>query len=310
MVDRASVVVRVATALGRGALLIGLVALASFALLRALPGDPADKLAAPDTPRSLQTVADAWRSELPLLPAFARYARSAARGDLGLSTTRRRPVVTLLAEALGPSLLLAVSGLAVALAVGIAMALAAWRTRPRRRDQWDLVLSSLAVVPRFWLGLLLAVVFHTWLSWLPSSHIAPAGDTASGIHVAHLVLPAITLAVPLSALFARVLLGALDTVDGARRLQLAQASGLFPLTVFLRHLVWPQASVLAAMVAADLPMLVSGAVMVETVFAWPGLGRLSAEAISSADLPLAMAGVMIASLTAACGSWFADRWSA
>ncbi len=309
MVDRTSLALRLLATLLRGALLIVLVALATFALLRALPGDPADDLAAPDDLSARSAASNAWRSELPLLPAFVRYSAAALQGDLGLSATRRRPVATLLGEALGPSLLLAFSGLCVALLLGLVIALVAWRAGPASRDRWDAALSSLAVIPRFWLGLLLVMVFHTWLSWLPSSHMAPAGDSFAGIKATHLLLPSITLAIPLAAMFARVLLGALDTVEGARRLQLATATGLLPLTVFLRHLVWPQAAVLAAMVAADLPMLVSGAVMVETVFAWPGLGRLSAEAITSADLPLAMGGVMLASVTAACGSWLADRWA-
>lgn len=310
MVDRASLGLRLLATLARGALLVVVVAFATFALLRALPGDPADDLAAPDDVGPRSGAPSAWRTGLPLLPAFARYAAAALQGDLGSSTTRRRPVAALLAEASGPSLLLAFSGLCIALLLGLVIALAAWRAGPLQHDRWDAALSSLAVVPRFWLGLLLVMVFHTWLSWLPSSHMAPAGDSIAGINASHLLLPSITLAIPLAAMFARVLLGALDTVEGARRVQLATATGLLPLTVFLRHLVWPQAAVLAAMVAADLPMLVSGAVMVETVFAWPGLGRLSAEAISSADLPLAMGGVMLASLTAACGSWLADRWAA
>jgi ABC-type dipeptide/oligopeptide/nickel transport system permease component len=175
----------------------------------------------------------------------------------------------------------------------------------RGRRRADALLLAVATLPRFWLGVMLVLVFHTWAGWLPASHAAAPG-AAARFDLAHLVLPALALALPAAAAIARVQRAAMDDPEAAPRLALARAAGVPAGRVLWRHRVRPALAPVAALAALDLPLLLSGAVVVESVFAWPGAGRMAADAVMGGDYPLALAATMLAAASVVLGGIVLD----
>jgi ABC-type dipeptide/oligopeptide/nickel transport system permease component len=216
---------------------------------------------------------------------YARWLRALAGGDLGASFASGRPVAALIAERLPATLALTGAALAVALGLAVPLGLTAavWAGRPP--DALSRLLALLGVsLPSFWLGLLLVWLFAVRLGWLP----AIGGGSAR-----HLILPALTLAAGVAATQARLLRASLLEVLGQPYLTVARAKGLPE-----RRVIWGHAlrNALVAPVTAlglSLSSLLGGAVVVETVFAYPGLGKLVIDAISARDYPIIQAFVLL-----------------
>jgi peptide/nickel transport system permease protein len=267
---------------------LGVVTLA-FVALR-MSGDPAAMMVPPDA--SLQDVR-AWRHELgldvPLYQQYARFLGGAVRGEFGTSFKHGVPAWTLVTERIWATGELALVALAVALAIGIPMGVL---SSVKRGSWYDAVAMALAVVgqatPSFWLGLMLILLFSVELPWFP---------TGGRGGWDHLVLPGVTLGTFFAASVARLTRSAMLEVLGAEYVLTARSKGLGERLVVLKHTLKNALIPVVTLVGLQLGNLLGGAVVTETIFAWPGVGRLIIFSISYRDYPVVQAAVFLLAMT-------------
>lgn len=297
-------------------LVVAVATTAAFALLHLAPGDPI--AATLEHPGIAEETRALWRAryglDRPIAEQYARWLAGAARGDIGWSFTQQRPVGEALADALPRTLLLVGTALALAFALGVA--LGAWQGfRPRSRV--GRALGTLAVVlhatPEFALGLGLVTLFALRLALLPAGGMAdPVLDALGGPadrladRLAHLVLPASALALGWTAIVARHQRAAVRAVADEDFVRTARAKGLAERTVLARHALRPALAPTVTLLGLALPVLVGGAVVTESVFAWPGMGLLATQAVGARDYALVTGAVVVGSATVAAGSLAAD----
>ena len=301
--------------LGAALAILWTVATLTFVAIHAAPGDPfLPSAERPADPAVVATLRRQFGLDRPLPEQYARYLGALATGDLGVSFSQRRPVAAAIADALPHTLLLAAVVLLLDYVLGIAIGLIQAATAGRRLDD-ALTVTTLMVasLPAFWVALVLLLVFGEWLRWLPVAgaydpalyHALPlAGRIADRLR--HLALPAATLGILGAAATARYQRAALLEALGQEYVRTARAKGLNERRVLLRH-AWRNALVpITALVGLALPFLLTGAVLVETVFAWPGMGRLAADAITLRDYPLVTGTAVTACAVVVLGSVVAD----
>ncbi|MCD0451627.1 ABC transporter permease [Actinocorallia sp. API 0066] len=273
----------------------------SFLVLFALPSDPVAVMVGTNVGLSEAEI-DAIRVDLGLDGSLAdQYVAALNRllhGDLGHSVQQRRPVSALLAEALPPTAALAAAGLVLGVLLGLGLALAATLTRRRRLREALLTLPPLGVaLPTFWVGLLLIQVLSFRWPLFP----AVGGDGPRG-----LVLPAVTLALPIAALVAQLLAQSLGEALTTGYADTARAKGLGRHTVLFGHALRNAVLPTLAMTGVLVGGLLSGSVVVETVFSRQGLGRLATTAVTHQDLAVVQGLVLLASLTFALTNLLVD----
>ena len=295
-------------------LLVLLLVTAVFFVVRLAPGDPLDQVA---TEEMSQAERELIRGRLgldrPLAEQYVDWLTGVLRGDFGRSLRQHRPVGEVVGEALPATLLLTVTSyilhLALALAAALAMVLRAGRPVARGIHGAGLVLYSM---PAFWLGLMLIMVFSRSLGWFPAGGMAGAdarylGFGARLLDLAHhLVLPMLTLALGSFMATARYLRSALADVMNQDHILAARARGLPERTVILRHGLRNALMPGITLAGLSLPFLLGGAVVVEVVFGWPGMGRVTLEAVWARDYPVIMATTVVAAVTVVAGSLMAD----
>lgn len=252
-----------------------------------LTGDPVALMAPENAP---QEAKDELRRHLgldrPLLTQYALFVGRALQGDLGHSYVQGTSVAGLIAERLPATLQLAVAGfllsLAIAIPLGIVIAL-------KRNTIWDVVVTTLAMVgqsaPGFWIGLMLIAVFAVELRLLPVSGYG--GFT-------YLILPAVTLALQSAARLTRLVRASMLEVLGADYVRTARSKGLRERVVLLVHTFRNAMIPVVTMAGLEFAELVSGAFITETIFAWPGVGRLAVTAVYQRDFPLVQGVVLLA----------------
>jgi len=303
---------------GYAVLLVWLVVTLTFGLLELAPGDASLHFVDPDLPAArIDVLRTQWGLDQPAPLRYVQLLGNLARGELGASLVHARPVRELLMEALPPTLQL--SGLVLLLSFGLGVPLGVWQAarRGRRREHAvGLLLLALYAMPEFWLGMLLIMALSGGLAWFPSSGLV-AWDHANmgwiegtGDRLLHLVLPTITLLLPALAWVARHQRAAMLDVLGSDYVRTARALGLSPLQVLFRHAL-PSALVpILTLAGVSLPALISGSVVVETVFAWPGMGHLMVEAILGRDSPVIVACFLFYAVLVVLGSLAADLGAA
>ena len=298
------------------AVVVGIVALVTFVLIHVAPGDPFS--AALDASRVSPEVGARWRAQYgldrPLPEQFVRYVVSAARGDLGFSVSQQRPVSQAIRDALPNTVQLMAVALALSLVFGVALgvAQAVWRGGAIDRILGSATLVTYSV-PEFWLAIVMLLAFSYWLPWLPSGGMVDASTHEYlpfwgrlGDRLAHLVLPAATLALFTMAQVARHQRAALGGALAEDYVRTARAKGASRAAVILRH-AWRNALLpVITLAGVALPMLFGGAVFIENVFGWPGMGRLAVGAIATRDYHLVLACVLVGSVMVAVGSAVAD----
>ena len=305
----------------QGAVVVALVATLVFALIHAAPGDPFT--AALENPAVTADVRAAWRAayglDRPLTEQYLRYVTNVFRGDLGFSFSLQRPVIDAIGDALPNTLLLMGAGLLGGFLIGIAVAVAQVRKLGKRADR---VLGSVSLalfsVPDFWLALLMLVAFAYWIPVFPIGGATDAvmfdSMTAAekiGDRLAHLVLPAFTLALLYFPVIARYQRAALLEVLPSEFVRTARAKGLSEASVVQRHALRNALLPIVTLIGIAFPALLTGAVFIEKVLSWPGMGLLIVNSINSRDYPLLMASVMMASVFVIAGSLLTDvlyRW--
>ena len=253
------------------------VSLAVFLVLHLVPGDPARNAAGPDAEEEdIVLIREHYGLDQPLWKQYGTYLLRVAQGDLGESFRSRRPVLDEVLRRLPATVELAGYAMIFAVILGVGMGVVASMRPNSWLDQAIGALSAFGIsVPVFFLGLLLMMLFAARLQWLP-----PSGRGSWS----HLVLPVITLGLPYVATFARVARSTMLEVLSEDYIRTARAKGLVQRAVIWRHALINAAIPLVTLLGVYFGRLLGGAVIVETIFAWPGLGRYMVDGIVQRDL--------------------------
>ncbi|MGH7663561.1 MAG: ABC transporter permease [Gemmatimonadaceae bacterium] len=302
--------------LAQAALTVLLVATVAFALIHLAPGDPFSATLEQTTVSD--EIRERWRAaygfDRPLHEQYVRYLANTLRGDFGYSFSLHRPVASALASAIPNTLLLmgvAVMGsFALGIAVGVIQAV-------RRGSMTDRVLAGGSLffysMPEFWLGLMMLLIFAHWIPiFPPGGVIDPVMHDYLGVwgqlgdRLAHLALPALTLMLVSGAVVARYQRSAVLDVVHQDFVRTARAKGVSERAVIAHHVLRNALLPVITIFGLAFPALLGGAVFVEKVFAWPGMGLLAVNAIATRDYPLVVATVVIAGVMVSLGSMLAD----
>jgi peptide/nickel transport system permease protein len=300
---------RPARVLGRSILqaiptVIGVV-LASFFLMQWVPGDAADVIATESgsaTAAGMAAMRGQFGLDQPVLTQLGHYLVNLATLNLGVSPRFNLPVADLILSRLGNTVLLMASSLATALVLGIALG----TLMASFVGKWqDRVISALALLlystPGFWLGLMAIILLSVHLGWLPPGGVSTLGANYTGIAYVldvgrHLVLPTLALAGFYIAIFSRLTRAAMLEVSRQDFVRTARAKGVSPLGVATRHVLRNALVPVTTVAGLNFGTLLGGAVVVETVFSWPGLGRLAYDSIMGRDYVVLMGILVLSSL--------------
>jgi len=266
------------------------VTLAVFSMLFLVPGDPVKMMLAEfvTNPDQVAQMRAQLHLDEPILKQYGRFVTGAVRGDLGTSIRSRRPVTTEIGENLASTAQLALAAMLVAVGIGIPLGLLAALSRNSWLDVASMGTALVGVsMPSFWLGLLLIFLFSLHLAWFPATG---GGD----LH--HLILPAVTLGMIAAAIIARLTRSSMLEVLGQDYVRTARAKGLAERSVVYRHALRNAALPVITVTGLSLGFMLSGALIIETVFAWPGMGRLIVQAVPGRDFPVIQAGVFVFAL--------------
>ncbi|MBX6367873.1 MAG: ABC transporter permease [Rhodospirillales bacterium] len=276
-----------------------------FLLLQLAPGDTVDALVAQmggGDPAMIGELRRFYGLDAPVLAQLMNYLWRLVRLDLGYSAIYGKPVVAVILERLPATLLLMVSALSFAFAAGMALGVVA----ARRVNQWpDTLISTLGLIfyatPSFWFGLMGIVVFAVWLGWLPPGGFETIGSGYTGIDRAidialHLVLPTVTLALIFLAIYLRIMRASMLEVLTLDFVRTARAKGLAEHGVVRRHVLRNALLPMVTLIGLQAGTMLGGSVVVESVFALPGLGRLAYESVVQRDLNTLLGIVFVSAL--------------
>jgi len=302
-------------------LTIVLVASFNFVLFRILPGDPARTLLprGRTDPAAVERQRQAFNLDKPVLQQFALYWGDTLRGELGTSFKEKRPVSEVVGERIWPTVLLVGVGTLFATVVGMIMGVfAGWR----RNSAYDVTSTNVGMVlyamPTFWFGLLMIMLFSTELRWFPSGHMEEAGAGLAMLGpiptswesftslTRHLFLPAFTFAIAYVGEYHLIMRSSITGVMKEDYTLTARAKGLSENAVLWRHVVPNAMLPTVTIVMMNLGFVMSGAILAETVFNWPGLGLLSYEAMQARDYPVMQAVFLLASVAVILANLIAD----
>jgi peptide/nickel transport system permease protein len=275
---------------------MAVVAIAVFALLHLTPGDPAVIIAGDyATTDDIARIRAKLGLDKPFLSQVGIWLGQVLRGDLGASIFSGLPVTRLIAQRAEVTIVLTLYAMVISVCVGVPLGIvAAWR-----QGSWlDRVVMIFAVsgfsMPVFWLGFLLVYVFAISFSWLPVQGYAPLAGGFSGT-LRHLTLPAVTLSVVYMALIARMTRASMLGVLGEDYIRTAFAKGLAPRSVLVRHALKNASLPVVTIIGLGFALLIGGAVVTESVYALPGLGRLTVDAIIRRDYPVIQGVILVVS---------------
>jgi len=264
------------------------VSVVSFLILELVPGDPVQVMLGQSGASAAQMTQLRHQLGLdqPIYLQYWRFLSHAVRGDLGTSIVQQQPVVQLIIEQLPATIELTVAGMGVAIVMGITTGVVA-AIRPNSLvDSAIMIVATIGVaVPSFWLALLLILAFAVAVHWLPA---------AGGEGLSHLILPAITLGFGTAAVIARLTRSSMLDVLSQDYIVTARAKGLPQRIVVYRHALKNALIPVITVVGLQFGTLLSGAVIIETVFARPGIGRLAVDAILNKDYPLVQGTILVA----------------
>lgn len=261
-----------------------------FLLIHLVPGDPVEVMLGENAQvADREALRVALGLDKPLLQQWLQFMSQWLQLDLGTSLYSKREIAAILAERIPATAILAVASLLVAVLIAFPLGIIAALNRGRGWDITAMTFSMLGVsIPNFWLGPLLILVFSIGLGWFP---VSGYGGPLS------LVLPALTLGSALAALLSRMIRASLLEVLSEEYMRAASARGLSPLAVVLRHGLPNAMLPIITVLGLQLGALLAGAVITETIFAWPGIGQLTIDAIQKRDYPVVQACVLLISLT-------------
>jgi peptide/nickel transport system permease protein len=287
--------------------IIVLVSFMVFGLILLVPGDPAITLAGPNaTEERVEAIRENLGLNDPVLQQYGRWVGGAIQGDLGESMFSGRSVTQSIAERLPVTLSLAAAALLIALLIAVPAGIVAATNRGRPVDSAATVGASLGLaMPSFWLGLVLVLLFSLWLGWLPATGYVPFEEDP-GEWVRHLVLPALTLGAAAAAETTRQLRGSLIDVLQQDYVRTAMAKGLRQRVVIFKHGLKNAAIPVVTVLGFQVAFLLGGSVVVEQLFALPGLGGLAIRAVLNRDLPVIQGVVVFTTVIVMVVNLFVD----
>jgi peptide/nickel transport system permease protein len=297
------------TRLGQSLLVLTIMSFVIYSLIGLMPGDPIDMMISADpfmTPEDAAYLRSLYGLDLPVYERYWNWLVAAAGGDFGYSRLYNQPVALVLGPALGNSIQLLLSALTISVLVAVpAGVLAAYRQRSVLDYSVNLFAFAGISIPQFWLGLMLIMLFAVILGWLPAGGIAPEG---SGLdeQLRYLLLPAATLTMTSIGSHARYVRSAMLEVLRQDYIRTARAKGAGAPRVMWRHALRNALIPFVTVLALDFGFLFSGALIVETIFGWPGMGRLIFDAIMGNDYNLALVSLMLATALVLTGNVLAD----
>jgi peptide/nickel transport system permease protein len=294
--------------------LVWLVATLTFIVVQAAPGSYADTIDNPRlSPETRELISARYGLDRPPLEQYVSWLGAVATGDLGTSFMYKQPVSAVLARALPPTLLLAGAALIFDLVLGLVLAVAAARRPYGWVDRITSILSlGLYGIPSFWLAGLFILVFSLLLGWFPASHmhsvdaVRLTGLPRLADLLRHLVLPAVCLGLVGAAGTARYLRATLLDVRSSRFMLAARARGIPERRLLWVHALRPALLPVVTLLGLSLPILVSGSVVIETIFSWPGMGQVAYNAARARDIPLILGATLIGAAAVILGNLVAD----
>jgi peptide/nickel transport system permease protein len=275
------------------------ISLIVFILIQMAPGDPIAaqyglKLAEAD-PVKIERLRNELGLNDPILVQYGRYLLRLVKGDLGQSLTTRTPVIEEISSRYPATMELAFSAMLLVVIISVPLGVLAALKRGTLMDNFLMAGALFGVsIPNFWFGIMSILVFGLWLGWLP---IAGRGDGPLFQRLQYLVLPAFTLAIGLMGINSRLVRSSMLEVLGLDYIRTAYAKGVRPRLVIVRHAVRNALIPVITVLGLQFANLLGGAIIIETIFAWPGIGRLAVNAIWRRDYPVIMGTVLIFSFT-------------
>ncbi len=292
-------------------LLLGLVTLVFF-LSRLLPGDATTVFLSPNiSPAIVEQLKTQFGLDRPAGEQYLRWVSSALTGDLGYSFSYNQPVVSVIGRVFPNSLILGIAALCIEIGCGILLALPVFLWEGKKIEA-VIANTTLAVysLPSFWIGVLLLLVFSYGFGWLPSSQMYSSGiassDGTSLDLLKHLILPAFTAAIPAAAGFARYLRSSVQTVMQQDYILAARSMGISNKKIFRFYILPNAVAPMVSLIGIEIGLLLTGVLVTETLFAWPGMGRLTIAAIGARDYPLILGCTLVAGVVVIAGNLLAD----
>jgi peptide/nickel transport system permease protein len=283
---------------GSAVILLG-ITLVTFSLTFLIPADPVRMIAGRSaSPQTVESIRHQLGLDRPLPVQYVSYLSNLARGDLGRSYVQKAEITTLIKSRLPATLLLMAGAIFFELLIGLPAGIMAAARRGRGADRGIMIASFLGVsTPQFVVGLLLLYVFANLLGWFPLSGYGTLG---------HLVLPALTLGIAGGGWYSRMMRSSMIDVLRQDYIRTARAKGLSERAVVLVHGLRNAILPVIAMIGLDIGIFMSGAVVVESVFGWPGIGQLAWQAIQRVDIPIIMGVTLVAAVAIVIGNLLAD----
>ena len=297
------------------AVLLVLVLCLNFFLIRLAPGDPAVTIAGEmggASPELLASIREQYGLNQSLFNQFVAYFGKVLHGDLGYSYFFNLPVMELIQDRLPATLLLVVTAVCAAVLIGVCLGVQAGR----RPNSWTSHLVTIVALigfsaPAFWTGMMLLILFASWIPILPVSGMTTIGAGYTGfayvLDVAHhLILPVVTLAILYIAQYSRMERASMIDILGTDYIRTARAKGLLESGVIVKHALKNAMLPVVTMMALQVSSMLSGAVLTESVFGVPGIGRLAVNAIETRDMPLLQGTVIFTTILIIAGNLVAD----
>jgi peptide/nickel transport system permease protein len=279
-------------------ILIG-ISFVTFILLYLVPADPARQIAGRSaTAQTVENIREQLGLNLPFYEQYLRYLKDLVHGDLGRSYLQKTEVASLIWSRLPASLLLMAGAIVSELLIGITMGVIAATRRGSRTDNALMIFSFVGVsAPQFVIGILMLYVFAVRLGWFP---IGGYGTFQ------HMVLPSLTLGLLGAGWYSRMMRSSLLDVLRQDYIRTARAKGLARWTILVRHAMPNAILPIVAMIGIDIGLFMSGIVVVESVFGWPGIGQLAWQAIQRVDIPIIMGVTIVSAFAIVLGNLIAD----
>ncbi|MBU5445158.1 nickel ABC transporter permease [Paenibacillus sp. MSJ-34] len=268
-----------------------------FIITRLIPGDPAAVMLGPQA--SVEDIAklrDKLGLNEPIIMQYLNYLGDLVRGDLGTSLSYNQPVLSIIMERFPNTLLLSVCALLIALVIGIPAGIVSATRQYSFLDYALMILALIGVsMPIFWLGVMLVLFFSVELGWFPATGMGSLAD-GFGTFLKHLVLPSFALSTVSMATFARITRSSMLEVIKQDYIKTARAKGLRESIVVWKHALKNALTPLLTVIGMQISMMLGGAVLTETIFSWPGMGRLVVDAIDKRDFVVVQGTVLFIAL--------------
>ncbi len=296
-------------------LLLLMVCIINFSLFHLTPGDFTHRYFNPNTSKiQLENMRNQLALNEPLPIQFGIWVKHMLNGDLGYSWSQRRPVAEIMKEAVPATLLLTTTALLINLLSGsIAGMYSGIHWQNWRGKMLDTASLLIYTVPVFWLGLMAVLLFSVCLGWLPAGRMFALHNAKMSLWqqsvdlLQHLILPATVLGLSSAAGTARFVRGKTQEIMQQNYIRAAHAKGLPLSRIYIRHIFRNAMLPLVTLFGLQLPYLLSGAFIVEVIFAWPGMGRITYDAVFAKDFPVIMALNLIAAMLVIAGNFLADQ---